>query len=247
MTSINLFRPSVVDSLIPIRSAGGGEGASPLTINNFKKPYAGVISFLGWGEQISGPSAVPFFSEHRKMLKLQSSGLSIPEWFKNVFSLSKGVAEISSSKNASERSKAYQKITLTSIDFTTASIDLVQCLDAIHIIDLKHVEPLLPRVLSEISSVGRLCLKANDVYQKIIKPYVLSGQTEWRGLSIRLKTDKEAPWKILEILRTILAFISAVLAAIVLFFSVNISPYVMLSFSTFAFVSSLVLDLHSKI
>src|SRR5689334_11268945 len=135
MTSVNLFRPSVVDSLIPIRSAGG-QDRSPLTISNFKKPYAGVISFLGWGEQISGPSAAPFFSEHRQVLKLQSKVFSIPDWFQNIFSLSKDVAEISSSKSASERSRAYQKIALTSIDFTTASIDLVQCLDAIHLIDL---------------------------------------------------------------------------------------------------------------
>jgi hypothetical protein len=246
MTSISLFRPTVVDSLIPVRSASSGKREDPLTISNFKKAYTGVNCFLNWGEKISGPSA-PFFSEHRQILKLQSSAFAVPGWFQKAFSLSKDVAGACSSKNSIERNRAFQKIALTSIDFTTASIDLVQCLDSVHLIDLKDMEPMLPRVLSGISCVARLFARINDVYQKFIKPYALSGQTESRGLSIRLKTDKEAPWKILEILRNILAFVGAVLGVIALFFSVNISPYVMLSFSTFAFVASLAADLHSNI
>jgi hypothetical protein len=245
--SINFCRPHVVDSLIPIRSTCVGVHSSSWTVKNFKKAYTGVNCFLSWGERVSGPGRAPFYSEHRRALKLQSSAFTIPGWFQNAFQLSKDVMAVRSTKSAAERAKAIEKIALTSIDFTNATIDLVQCLDGIHFIDLECISPVLPRVLSGISSVGRLVLGVNSVYHKYIKPYARSGQTESLGLSMQLKTDKEAPWKILEVLRNILGFISAVLAAIALFCSVQISPYVLLAFSTFSFVSSLAIELHSNL
>ncbi len=247
MTSLNLTQPYIVDSLIPIHRTSHASQESPWTMSNFKKGYAGLNSFLSWGEKLSDPHTTPFFSQHRQIISMQSSTFAIPGLFEKTFKLTQDIAEIRASKNSTSRGQAIQKIAFTSIDLTNASIGVAQCLNDVHLIDLSAISPMLPGALKGITTVGTLILKVNELYQKYIKSYLHSGKIESRGLSINIKADKSDVWKVIEVIRNILGFIGAAISVIVFFFSLYISPYLMLFISTFIFISSLAADLHASL
>jgi hypothetical protein len=247
MTSLNLVQPYIVNSLIPIHYASHASQVSPWTMSNFRKAYTGLNSFLSWGEKLSGPQTAPFFSEHRQILSMQSSAFAIPGWFERTFKLSHDIAEIRASMRAGSRNQAIQKIAFTSIDLTNASIGVAQCLNDVHLIDLSAISPVLPGALKGLTSIGGLALKVNELYQKYVKSYLHSGKTESRGLSIHQKADKNDVWKVLGVIRDILGLVGAIIAVIVFFFSLPVSPYLILFISTFIFISSLAADLHASL
>jgi hypothetical protein len=247
MSSLTATRPLFIDSLVPVRSAQGSTTTPNWTLGSFKKGYVGLKCAFSWGERISDSKIAPIFSRQNQAIREHNSTFDLLGWVDQAKRLSGDISAAKASKDATARNAAVQKVVFTSIDFTSASIDAVQSLDSAHLISLVALSPALPRTLKAITVTGKLVVKANDFYHKYIKSYLHSKQTESKGLSFHVKVDKtDIAWKAIDVMRNILTFVSLILAAITFFFSINLSPYILLSITTFTFVASLAADLRAS-